>query len=476
MKQIFKARYFSSGSYLTATLGSNPSYIWRSVLEAQGLVRAGVRKLVGDGSTTSVLLDPWLVDDMNPFVESRHPALAGAFVKSLMKIDENEWDEEVIMDVLTERDQELIWKIPPSNGNSSDTWYWTKEDNGLFTVKSAYKLQQEIKGVNEMAANSGFWKQLWQLKLPPKVLNFLWRVSTNCLPTHFQLRVRHVPINTSCPFCNAAPETSLHVLVRCRFAQDCWAVSRVPAVAGTAMTFTAWFEEGLDKWTMAERVEASMVCWSVWKHRNELVWNSTMPTVSDVVTLAKLNFIEWYNAQKNNQPTPEDNGSVDGNLEHWTPPNFPTIKVNVDGAIFTNERRFGIGLVARSSTGLAIQAKRLSKVGALKPHVVEAIGIKEALSWIKTNGWTNVVIESDCLRVIRDLQRIKNMASPYGHIISDCMTLCSDIVDVSFNFVKRSANKVAHVLARSSLSEADCTFSGDALPSSIASLVSDDLI
>ncbi|KAM6559544.1 hypothetical protein CsatA_028783 [Cannabis sativa] len=242
------------------------------------------------------------------------------------------------------------------------------------------------------------------------------------------------------------------------------------------MTFAAWFEEGLDKWTMAERLEASMVCWSVWKHRNELVWNSTMPTVSDVVTLAKLNFIEWYNAQKNNQPTYEDNGSVDGNLEHWTPPNFPTIKVNVDGAIFTNEKRFGIGLVARSSTGLVIQAKRISKVGILKPHVVEAIGIKEALSWIKANEWTNVVIESDCLRVIRDLQRIKNMASPYGHIISDCMTLCSDIVGVSFNFVKRSANKVAHVLARSSLSEADCTFSGDALPSGIASLVSDVLI
>ncbi|KAF4366343.1 hypothetical protein G4B88_026670 [Cannabis sativa] len=74
------------------------------------------------GLNEDIRPDPWFVDDLNPFVESRHPALTGAFVKSLMKIDDNEWDEEVISDVLTERDQELIWKIPPSNGNSSDTW------------------------------------------------------------------------------------------------------------------------------------------------------------------------------------------------------------------------------------------------------------------------------------------------------------------------------------------------------------------
>ncbi|KAM6577771.1 hypothetical protein CsatB_029608 [Cannabis sativa] len=476
MGKIFKARYFSTGSFLTATLGTNPSYIWRSVLEAQALVRAGVRKMVGDGSTTNILMDPWLVDELNPFIESRHPALVGNYVNSLMKTDAIEWDDEVILDVLTERDQTLVFKIPLSQHYVNDTWYWMNEDHGLFTVKSAYGLQQQIKGNIDMAANSGFWKQLWQLKLPPKVLDFLWRASTNCLPTRFQLMTKHVPINTLCPFCNAAPETALHVLVRCPFAQGCWSLVRVPVVATAAMTWAAWFEEGLVRWTMAERLEASMVCWSVWKHRNELVWNAKQPVVSDVVTLAKLNFIDWYNAQKNNQPSLEINGSVDTSLEHWTPPQFPTIKINVDGAIFTNERRFGIGLVARTAGGIVLQAKKMSKMGLLKPHEVEAIGIKEALSWIKANAWTNVVVESDCLRVIRDIQQSKQMASPYGHIISECLALCSVVVDVSFNFVKRSANKVAHVLARSSLSEADCTLSGDALPMVVASLVLDDLV
>lgn len=33
--RIYKARYYPMGSFLTAKLGGNPSYIWRSVLAAQ---------------------------------------------------------------------------------------------------------------------------------------------------------------------------------------------------------------------------------------------------------------------------------------------------------------------------------------------------------------------------------------------------------------------------------------------------------
>uniref|UniRef100_A0A803PIQ3 Reverse transcriptase n=1 Tax=Cannabis sativa TaxID=3483 RepID=A0A803PIQ3_CANSA len=71
--KIFKARYFAHGNFLTASLGSNPSYIWRSLWESQDLVVAGVRRLVGDGSRVSILKDPWLKDDVNPFIESSHP-------------------------------------------------------------------------------------------------------------------------------------------------------------------------------------------------------------------------------------------------------------------------------------------------------------------------------------------------------------------------------------------------------------------
>ncbi|KAF4382931.1 hypothetical protein G4B88_010102 [Cannabis sativa] len=59
----------------------------------------------------------------------------------------------------------------------------------------------------------------------------------------------------------------------------CWSLSHVPTVATAAMTFAAWFEAGLRAWTVSEKLEASMIVWAIWKHRNELVWNSKRPEV-----------------------------------------------------------------------------------------------------------------------------------------------------------------------------------------------------
>ncbi|KAF4394909.1 hypothetical protein G4B88_002786 [Cannabis sativa] len=182
--------------------------------------------------------------------------LVDRMVNSLMKVDVREWDEDVLSDVLTTRDQELVWKIPLSTYVESDGWFWRKESSELFTVRSAYAILQQQKTSMEQPNFSGAWTKLWQLKLPPKVKDFLWRVCTNSLPTRFQLTTKHVPINSDCPMCSAAPETSLHVLVCCHFTQSCWRQVRVPAVGTDAMTFCSWWEEGLREWNEAERLEA----------------------------------------------------------------------------------------------------------------------------------------------------------------------------------------------------------------------------
>lgn len=66
-------------------------------------------------------------------------------------------------------------------------------------------------------SNSGFWRKMWNLKIPPKVKNFLWRAVSDCLPTRDQLRIRHVAVNLMCLVCNEAPESAFHSLVNCSF-------------------------------------------------------------------------------------------------------------------------------------------------------------------------------------------------------------------------------------------------------------------
>ena len=70
MARIFKARYYLNTSFLEANLGSNPSYVWRSVLAVQGLIHSGVRWRIGKGDRVNIWLKPWLSDKANPFVET----------------------------------------------------------------------------------------------------------------------------------------------------------------------------------------------------------------------------------------------------------------------------------------------------------------------------------------------------------------------------------------------------------------------
>uniref|UniRef100_A0A803PFK2 Uncharacterized protein n=1 Tax=Cannabis sativa TaxID=3483 RepID=A0A803PFK2_CANSA len=145
--RIFKARYYSNGTFLTAEIGSNPSFVWRSILEAQNLVANGIRWCVGDGKNINVLGDPWLPDKLNAWVSSSHPGLANAKVANLFTMDGLSWDLDVLNDLFEPRDKELILQIPVNIASTRDHLVWNGELSGLYSVKSAYKRIQEMKGL-----------------------------------------------------------------------------------------------------------------------------------------------------------------------------------------------------------------------------------------------------------------------------------------------------------------------------------------
>lgn len=71
-----------------------------------------------------------------------------------------EWPTEVIDDLFNVRDKLLILRTPLSHNQEDDIKYWYKEDSGAYTVRSAFKLVQELKGSWVPNANSGFWRRL----------------------------------------------------------------------------------------------------------------------------------------------------------------------------------------------------------------------------------------------------------------------------------------------------------------------------
>lgn len=60
ISQILKARYFPNASFFCAEVGDRPSLTWRRILSARKHLEAGLRKRIGNGSTTSIWGDAWL--------------------------------------------------------------------------------------------------------------------------------------------------------------------------------------------------------------------------------------------------------------------------------------------------------------------------------------------------------------------------------------------------------------------------------
>jgi hypothetical protein len=97
VSRIFKARYFPHGTYLTASLGHNPSYVWRSILQARFIVRGGARWCIGTGASIPLMHEPWLSD--GSCIEGNydfHQLSGGHSVHSLINSTSKTWNRYIV--------------------------------------------------------------------------------------------------------------------------------------------------------------------------------------------------------------------------------------------------------------------------------------------------------------------------------------------------------------------------------------------
>nr|GMD98900.1 uncharacterized protein LOC109155154 [Ipomoea batatas] len=123
------------------------------------------------------------------------------------------------------------------------------------------------------------------------------------------------------------------------------------------------------------------------------------------------------------------------------------MKINTYAARELSSKRTGIGLIIRDSNGSFVAAKSVTLDGILQVKLAEAIAVREAVKWASSRGGAAFIVESDSQLVIQDLNH-HNFVSYFDLIAHDIYEVASIIPNISFRFLKRSANSVAHLLAR----------------------------
>lgn len=109
-------------------------------------------------------------------------------------------------------------------------------------------------------------------------------------------------------------------------------------------------------------------------------------------------------------------------IEHyWIPPKPPWHKVNVDGAVFSNLKAVGLGIVVQDHRGNVATA--MSKfVGApLGPLETEAKPMGEAVQFARDTSFPAVLFESDSQMIIQSLNGLIVPPTSISNIISDSL-------------------------------------------------------
>lgn len=159
------------------------------------------------------------------------------------------WDTAKLRNVFEEEEVQRILAIPILMIRNFDKLSQHYTRHGQYAVNSdCYIAKKYVKTIEEQGqAGSGpqsiarmgsFWKLFWKLKVPKKIIVFLWRMVKDKLPSHANLNrlMPHIPMNYE--HCGKV-ETCRHFFFKCPKAIEVWLHSPLELRASKLSGITA---------------------------------------------------------------------------------------------------------------------------------------------------------------------------------------------------------------------------------------------
>ncbi|KAL6581211.1 hypothetical protein OROMI_007134 [Orobanche minor] len=281
------------------------------------------------------------------------------------------------------------------------------------------------------------------------------------VPTRAALLARRVNIVSFCPLCELHVETLDHVLLGCPCVASLWA--GLGFNMGQEHVLVEWFQQLIimDK-KVGEKV--AFVLDEIWQARNKLVRSATPFIIQAVKVGAAAKYEYW---KEHGSVRHVGSGGGCRSPVTWVAPPVGFLKCNVDASVMTEEGRAGFGAVVCDENGAFVAAVGGSI--AFTPDIVmaEALALKEALSWLQDMNYRKVQVETDCQMLTRILTSQRADLSYLGVVVYGIKDLEAGFESLSINHVRRSANKMAHALARSVCLDDDVGYWSDAPPTCI---------
>jgi hypothetical protein len=143
--RLLKAKYYPSGDLLDIAFIQQQSQSWQGVVHGLELLKKGIIWRIGDGSKVRIFRDNWLPRLHAMKVEGRRGTSRKRWVADLISHELRMWNEAAVRDCCHPRDADVILSIRLSSRVSEDFLAWHGESNGMFSVRSAYRIGMAMK-------------------------------------------------------------------------------------------------------------------------------------------------------------------------------------------------------------------------------------------------------------------------------------------------------------------------------------------
>ncbi|XP_040999440.1 uncharacterized protein LOC121245502 [Juglans microcarpa x Juglans regia] len=119
----------------------------------------------------------------------------------------------------------------------------------------------------------------------------------------------------------------------------------------------------------------------------------------------------------------------------WNFPPTKFLKLNVDGVVFSDLRKPGIGMVLRDSHGNVVMAATVSGNAMNDPTIIELFAIFKGLQLCLPLAIPKLIVESNCWLVVQELQDAQESSLADGNLIMEVKGLLSLFQEVRMEHV-----------------------------------------
>lgn len=215
------------------------------------------------------------------------------------------WDVQRLQETFLSIDIPSILNIPLCTRNEPDFWEWNHENNGIFSVRSAYRMLvstrqrreawlENTAGSSTVEADAGSWKRLWNTQAPAKIRMFFWRLSKHSLLTNDVRSHRNMADSSACSLCGAE-DSWRHSLLDCTMSRCIWALVDGELAdqlrETTEPSAKQWMFTMINTLSHDAFVKLSVTLWAIWSARRKAIHEGIFQ--SPQATHAFLNRLIW---------------------------------------------------------------------------------------------------------------------------------------------------------------------------------------